>query len=59
MLVDAAARSQIIVVSHSKPLVDALANSGATVHTLEKSGGETQVQGQGSLDAPAWVWPTR
>ena len=34
MLTDAATRSQIIVVSHSKTLVDALERSGATVHTL-------------------------
>ena len=59
MLTDAATRSQIIVVSHSKTLVDALERSGATVHTLEKTGGETRLRGQGSLDAPAWVWPTR
>jgi predicted ATPase len=59
MLVDAATRSQIIVVSHSAPLVAALERSGAAVHVLEKVDGETRVQGQGPLDAPAWAWPTR
>lgn len=59
MLVEAATRSQIIVVSHSRPLVGALERAGATVHTLEKVGGETRLRGQGTLDAPAWVWPTR
>ncbi|QPE03554.1 AAA family ATPase [Microbacterium schleiferi] len=59
MLGDAATRSQVIVVSHSDALVGALERAGATVHTLEKRNGETRVKGQGVLDAPSWVWPSR
>lgn len=59
LIADAATRSQIVVVSHSAALVGALADSGAMIHELEKPHGETRLRGQGSLDAPAWHWPTR
>jgi predicted ATPase len=55
----AGARSQLIVVSHSALLVEALAERGALVHRLEKQQGETVLVGQGLLDAPAWHWPAR
>jgi len=61
----AADHSQIIVVSHSRALVDALRrcarNGGAelTATELEKEFGETRVVGQDVLDQPAWHWPKR
>jgi predicted ATPase len=61
----AADHSQIIVVSHSRALVDALRrcarNGGAELGAteLEKEFGETRVVGQDVLDQPAWHWPKR
>jgi predicted ATPase len=59
LLVSAAERSQLVVVSHSTALVAALETAGAVVHRLEKVVGETRLAGQGVLDAPPWNWPTR
>jgi predicted ATPase len=65
LISSAAARSQIIAVSHSRALIDALsraAGSGdAQVSTiaLVKDSGETRVAGQELLDQPAWRWPKR
>jgi predicted ATPase len=61
----AADDSQIIVVSHSRALADALGraakNGGAEVSAieLEKEFGETGVVGQEVLEQPAWHWPKR
>jgi len=55
----ASTRSQLLVVSHSVPLIAALSNAGGLVHELEKIGGETTLVGQGLLDSPAWSWPKR
>lgn len=56
----AAERSQILIVSHSAPLIAAL---GRIRHSdairLFKEFGETRVEGQGALDAPPWQWPER
>lgn len=54
---DAATRSQIVVVTHSQPLVDAL-GAAATVE-LVKNEGETSIAGKGPLDGPPWHWPSR
>ncbi len=57
--------SQVIVVSHSRALVDALGrcarNGGAELNAveLEKEFGQTRVVGQDVLDQPAWHWPKR
>jgi predicted ATPase len=65
LISSAAAKSQIIAVSHSRALIDALsraARSGGTqISTIElaKDFGETHVVGQGELDQPAWHWPKR
>ncbi|WP_395638189.1 AAA family ATPase [Pseudolysinimonas sp.] len=59
LLVTAAERSQLVVVSHSAALVGALEAAGATVHRLEKRDGETVLEGQGRLDGPPWSWPAR
>jgi len=56
----AAEHSQIVVVTHSEPLVAALERT-ADVHTvrLTKELGETRVVGQRLLDEPPWHWPPR
>ncbi|MDQ0376802.1 AAA family ATPase [Amycolatopsis thermophila] len=58
LIVKAAQRAQIVVVSHAQPLVQALAEHAATLE-LEKSAGATTLAGQGRLDRPAWHWPKR
>lgn len=59
LIVQAATRSQVWVVSHSSRLVAALEQSPDCVSlVLEKELGQTRVQGQqGLLDGPAWQWP--
>lgn len=57
LIADAATRSQVIVVTHSSRLADALA--GASRIDLAKDTGETVVEGQGFLDEPSWHWPKR
>lgn len=56
MIAAASERSQLIVVSHAKALVEALAHHGAHMLALEKENGETIVQ---NIDIPAWEWPER
>ena len=57
LIADAAERSQVIVVSHAKPLVEALsAQKGSAVFALEKELGETIVPG---IEPPPWAWPSR
>jgi len=55
--------SQIIVVTHSGPLVRALQHQdrGPEVGAIEltKELGRTSIVGQGLLDEPPWHWPTR
>lgn len=52
----AAKRSQIIVVTHSQRLADALDKVGAQLHRLRKEIGETNIAGANSL---TWSWPKR
>jgi predicted ATPase len=65
LITAAAARSQIIAVSHSQTLITALqrateeAETTATVIELIKDFGETRISGQDPLDGPAWRWPER
>jgi predicted ATPase len=59
LIAGAAEGSQLLVVSHSRVLVDALRSGGALVHELEKVGGETRLVDQRPLDEPAWHWPSR
>ena len=57
LIVEAARRSQVIVVSHARPLVKALSDAeDSTVFTLEKNLGETLAPG---IEPPAWNWPKR
>ncbi|KQT34854.1 ATP-binding protein [Sphingomonas sp. Leaf412] len=59
LLATAARRCQIVVVSHSEALVDALASDrDARRFRLDKDCGETVVRGD--VDPPyRWTWPTR
>jgi len=58
-IVAAAARSQVIVVSHASALVDAItASRDATRIELAKVEGATVVVGRHTLDEPAWKWTT-
>ena len=65
LITAAAARSQIIAVSHSQTLINALrhATEQAEIPTstieLIKDFGETKVSGQAPLEEPAWHWPKR
>ena len=56
LMVKAAERCQLVVVSHARPLVDALAREGSTLVSLEKQLGETVVH---DAEAPDWKWPRR
>jgi len=53
----AAQRSQIVVVSHSRTLLDALGSANGV--ELVKDLGETTVAGQDPLDVPPWHWGSR
>lgn len=65
LLAAAARRTQVVVVSHARPLVDALLADDRTPDdtrhvVLVKDDGETTVAGrEGPLDVPAWHWPGR
>lgn len=59
LILAAAERTQVVVVSHSPVLVDALAQAGAVHHELIKPHGETEVDGQGLLTRPTWHWGSR
>lgn len=56
LIAQAAAHSQIIVVTHSKPLTDALREDGGLIHWLLKDTGETVVP---DADYAEWEWPRR
>jgi predicted ATPase len=65
LIIVAAANSQVIAVSHSQTLINALhratEESGTPASTIElvKDLGETHASGQGPLDEPPWRWPKR
>lgn len=65
LIVTASARTQIVAVTHSPPLVAALNEaakaSGTDLQTIEliKEFGETKLAGQEPLDEPRWHWPKR
>ncbi|MCV7345073.1 AAA family ATPase [Mycolicibacterium rhodesiae] len=54
-------RTQIVVVTHSAPLVEALRRRTHDINAIEltKEQGQTAIVGQGLLDEPSWHWPTR
>ncbi len=57
----AAARTQVVVVTHARPLVRALesVDDAAALLELEKEVGATVLAGQDMLDRPSWHWPKR
>lgn len=66
LIARAARRAQVVVVTHSGRLVDALAEAAADTLrdeireiTLAKNLGETQIEGQGLLTTPSWHWGSR
>ncbi|ROU05182.1 AAA family ATPase [Lysobacter enzymogenes] len=60
LIARASRRSQVWVVSHATRLVAALEDEdGCNAIRLHKPFGQTEVEGQGLLDAPAWYWPER
>lgn len=58
LVVDAAERSQLVVVTHSGDLVRAL-RSDARLLELERNGGTTTIAGQLAFEGPDWSWPKR
>jgi predicted ATPase len=59
LIVAVSADTQVIVVTHAAPLVEALSDRSAQTIELVKDNGETAVAGQGLLDEPLWHWPKR
>ena len=60
LIAHASERTQIIVVSHSQPLIQALEqNRGCSRLHLEKSFGETVLAGTTLFNTPKWEWPHR
>jgi predicted ATPase len=65
LIVQAARRTQVIAVSHSGALIDAVGRAAEATETeltafeLVKDFGQTAVAGRGTLDQPAWHWPKR
>ncbi len=61
LIARASERSQLVVVTHSAPLVAALTGLAGEVSLLRlaKDDGATVIEGQGMLDEPAWHWPGR
>lgn len=60
LIINAAGSTQIWVVSHSNRLIAALeqCDNCNSIH-LEKTLGQTKIQGQGILDTPLWHWPDK
>jgi predicted ATPase len=59
LIAEAAARSQVVIVSHARRLVEALSDADAYAIELVKELGETVVADQAPLERPAWQWPKR
>ncbi|MGN9779481.1 AAA family ATPase [Micromonospora sp. H33] len=61
LILAGAARTQVVVVTHSRALVNALEHDAHELTTIElvKDLGETRIAGQGRFDQPAWHWPKR
>ncbi|GGH50555.1 AAA family ATPase [Microbacterium album] len=59
LVIAASDDSQVLVVTHSEQLRDALAAAGADVVGFRSDGGGTRIEGQEPLDRPAWRWPSR
>jgi predicted ATPase len=60
LIARAAEQTQVLVVSHSAPLIAAFERStaGRTIRLIKELG-ETRVEGQRDLEGPPWSWPAR
>jgi len=66
LIASAARNTQVLVVTHSTALLDAMTEAAADTLpdeivpiTLRKDLGETHIEGQGLLTTPPWHWGTR
>ena len=60
LILAAANETQIIVVSHARPVIDTLtAEPACTGLHLTKAFGETTLEGSTLFNAPRWSWPAR
>ena len=60
LITAASADTQLVVVSHARPLIEAMLDAGEVhEHRLVKRLGETTVEDQGLLSTPPWAWPSR
>jgi predicted ATPase len=65
LITRAAAKTQVVVVSHASALLEVIAQEAAGTGTelsdieLVKDYGETRVAGREPLDEPPWRWPKR
>lgn len=60
LIAQASGRTQVLVVSHSAPLIEAFGRlAGGQTIRLVKELGETRVDGLRELDTPPWHWPPR
>lgn len=59
LIAHASAQTQIVVVTHSRGLVEALSANGAQPLCLVKDLGATTLQGVGTLEQPPWNWGSR
>jgi predicted ATPase len=61
LVATAATRTQVVVVTHARPLVRALqsVDGDTALLELEKESGATVLAGQDMLDRPSWHWPKR
>jgi predicted ATPase len=61
LITQAADGCQLIVVSHSAVLLDALRRQNGPAEFLElvKEAGQTRLVGREPLDEPSWHWPSR
>ncbi|AZH81493.1 ATP-binding protein [Plantibacter sp. PA-3-X8] len=60
LITAASADTQLVVVSHARPLIEAMLEAGEVhEHRLVKRLGETTVEDQGLLSTPPWAWPSR
>jgi predicted ATPase len=60
LITRAAERTQVVVVTHAKPVVSVLTEQGGC-HSimLEKEFGETRITSSSGVGVPAWHWPSR
>ena len=59
LLTAASKRCQVVTVTHSAALVNALDSAEVDHVELTKDFGETRIAGQGLLARPTWVWGSR